>query len=387
MAKDVAVLDFGSSKITVFIGERGVNNTINIIGMGECNYAGFSEGEWLEPEQLSMAVGMAISNAETNSRTKIRHLYIGVPGEFCRCVCRNVNLSLNKKRKITDADVDALHEQGDTFKLRSDLTLINSQPIYYTIDDERRLIQPVGLSSSKLGGFISYIFAETDFIEFVDKIMEDVGIESSEYVCSMLAETMFLFDCVERDRWVVLRDVGYITTNVVVARGDGIVSMYNFSLGGGYITGDLATALDIPFAQAESLKQKIVLSLNMSDEDVYSVNTSRDAVENFPAKTVNEIATARIKVIAQTIEKCLSECQYDFPEYIPYYLTGGGLSYMKGARDALSKFLSKPVQTVAPSLPQFNRPHMSSSLGLLDMVLNQQAPIKKQSLFKRLFGK
>lgn len=355
--------------------------------MGECNYAGFSEGEWLEPEQLSMAVGMAISNAETNSRTKIRHLYIGVPGEFCRCVCRNVNLSLNKKRKITDADVDALHEQGDTFKLRSDLTLINSQPIYYTIDDERRLIQPVGLSSSKLGGFISYIFAETDFIEFVDKIMEDVGIESSEYVCSMFAETMFLFDCVERDRWVVLIDVGYITTNVVVARGDGIVSMYNFSLGGGYITGDLATALDIPFAQAESLKQKIVLSLNMSDEDVYSVNTSRDAVENFPAKTVNEIATARIKVIAQTIEKCLSECQYDFPEYIPYYLTGGGLSYMKGARDALSKFLSKPVQTVAPSLPQFNRPHMSSSLGLLDMVLNQQAPIKKQSLFKRLFGK
>lgn len=45
MTRDVAVLDFGSGKITVFIGERGVNNTINIIGMGEANYAGFFEGD------------------------------------------------------------------------------------------------------------------------------------------------------------------------------------------------------------------------------------------------------------------------------------------------------------------------------------------------------
>ncbi len=386
MAKDVAVLDFGSGKITVFIGERGVNNTINIIGMGEAHYAGFFEGEWIEPEQLGMAVSMAISNAETNSRTKIKHLYIGVPGEFCRSVCRNVSLSFNKKRRITDADVDALHEQGDTFKLYQDLELINSQPIYYTVDDERRLIQPVGLTSTKLGGFISYIFAETTFTEYVGSIMKEIGIESTEYVCSMLAETLFLFDGSERDRWVVLIDVGYTTTNVVVARGDGIVSMYNFSVGGGHITGDLATELNISFAQAESLKQKIVLSLNMGDEDVYAVNTSRDSVDNFPAKEVNRIATERIKMIAQTIEKCLSECKYDFPDYIPYHLTGGGISYIKGARDCMSRFLGKSVQTIAPSLPQYNRPHLSSSLGLLDMVLNQQAPIKKKGFFGRLFG-
>lgn len=387
MAQDVAILDFGSSKITVLIGERGVNNTISISGMGECNYAGFSDGRWFEPDQLSMVIGRAISSAETNSRTKIRHLYIGVPGEFSACVCNEVSLSLSKKRKITEADVDALHEQGDTFKLQTKYTLINSQPIYYTIDDERRLIQPIGLSSGKLGGVISYILAENEFIHFIDKIMDELGIESIEYVSSILAETLFLFDGVKRDQYVVLIDVGYITTSVAVARGDGILSLYSFSTGGGHISGDLALELDIPFTQAENLKQKVVLSLNMGDEDVYAVNTTRDTVVNFPAKEVNRIVMDRIKTIAKTVEGCLDKCKYDYPDYIPYYLTGGGLSYLKGSRDYLSKLLNKPVEIIAPSLPQFNRPHLSSSLGLLDMVLNQQAPAKKKGLLARLLGK
>ncbi len=51
MAQDIAVLDFGSGKIDVLIGERGVNNTICINGMGECDYAGFADGEWFEPDQ------------------------------------------------------------------------------------------------------------------------------------------------------------------------------------------------------------------------------------------------------------------------------------------------------------------------------------------------
>ena len=125
MAQDVAILDFGSSKITVLIGERGVNNTITVNGIGECDYAGFSDGEWFEPEQLTYVVGHAISNAETNSRTKIRHLYIGVPGEFTTCVCRDAQISLSKKRKITEADVEALHEQGNAFRGDVDYTLIN----------------------------------------------------------------------------------------------------------------------------------------------------------------------------------------------------------------------------------------------------------------------
>lgn len=386
MANDAAILDFGSSKITVLIGERGVNNTITVNGIGECEYAGFSDGEWFEPEQLTYVIGHAVSNAETNSRTKIRHLYIGVPGEFTTAVCRDVSVNFPRKKRITDADVDALHAQRDEFSSLNDYTLINVQPVYYTLDDERRLIQPVGLNSTRLGGHISYILAENKFIRFIDRIMEEIGIESVEYVSALLAETLFLFDDIKRDRYVLLLDVGYITSSIVLARGDGILFQRTFSLGGGHITGDLATALEISFTKAESLKRKVVLSLNVGEQDVYEV-TSRDDTETYPAQLVNEIVTETVGRLARTVTKCLAQCEYDYPDYIPLSLTGGGLSYIKGARDCLSKQLNKPVEIVGPPLPQFSRPHLSSSLGLMDMVLNQQSPVRKKGFFARLFGK
>ena len=75
-------------------------------------------------------------------------------------------------------------------------------------------------------------------------------------------------------------------------------------------------------------------------------------------------------VIASLIQKCFNRCEYSFPDYIPVYLTGGGLSYLKGARDYLSKKLGRKVEIIAPALPQLNRPHFSTALGVLDIALD-----------------
>jgi len=387
LAQDVSILDFGSGKITVLIGRRGVNNTLCISGMGECDYAGFMDGEFLEPDQLLYVIGHAVANAETNSRTKIKHLYIGVPGEFTTAECREGNLSIGKKRKITDDDIDALHGMGNRYKNHPDYSLINSQGVYYTLDDDKRLIQPVGLSSGKIGGLISYILAENGFIKFVDGIMKSLGIESYDYISSLLAQTLFLFDDKVRDRFVVMIDCGYITTNVVVARGDGILAQYNIPLGGGHISGYLATFFKISFSQGEALKRKVVLSLNVGEEDRYQISANRSDTVDFSAQEANEIVAYGVKKIADTVAKCLKECPYDYPDYIPYHLTGGGLSYIKGARELFSKHLIKPVEIVAPSIPQFNRPHLSASLGMLDMALSLQPPEEKKGFWARLFGR
>lgn len=370
MAKrQVAILDFGSSKITVLIAERGVNGMFNIKGTGEIEYAGFMEGEFIEPEKVRMAVGLAISNAEQTAGSKITSLYIGVPGEFTIVVCRESSVNFAKRKKITDLDITQMFNIGNIYKNHPTHTVINNTPIYFTLDDNRRIIEPRGLASTRLSGFVSYVLAENNFLDFVEDIVSDLGIRETEYVSSTLAESLFLFEPEIRDRYAILVDCGHISTNVMLIRGDGLLFLNSFSMGGGHITGDLSQCLKISFSQAEALKRKIVLSLSTDDSDYYEV-AGKDYLVPFSAKAANEIVMARIDSIASFILKCFSRCEYDFPDYIPVHLTGGGLSYIKGARDYLSKKIGRKVDIVAPPIPQLNRPHFSTSLGVLDIALD-----------------
>ena len=278
-------------------------------------------------------------------------------------------MNFAKRKKINEADINQLMFNGNIYKNHPTHTVINNSPIYYTLDDNRRIIEPRGLVSTRLGGFISYNLAENNFLDFVETMCTDLGVRETEYISSTLAESLFLFDPEVRDRYALLVDCGHISTSVMLARGDGLLFMNSFSMGGGHITGDLAQCLKISFYQAEGLKRKIVLSLLADDSDYYEVS-GRDYVLPFSAKTANEIVTERIDLIASLIQKCFNRCEYSFPDYIPVYLTGGGLSYLKGARDYLSKKLGRKVEIIAPALPQLNRPHFSTALGVLDIALD-----------------
>ena len=366
-SKRVAVLDIGSSSVTVLVGERGVNNTFKITGKGVSDYAGFENGQFIEPDMVKMAIALAIANAEGASGEKITELFVGVPGEFSTFVTKECNLPFFRQRKITQNDVDQLYYNGNNFKSPTH-TVINNSPIYFTLEDGRRVIDPVGLIASKLSGLISFCLADNNFLDFIEGILESLGVKQSFYISACLAECLHMFEPEIRDRYVLLVDCGYITTNVMLSRGDGILYLSNFSMGGGYITADLSQCLKISFNVAESLKHKAVITWNADPKETYEVQ-NKEFVCSFNAKDTNQIIRDRIDLIAKYIEKALSNCTFDFPEYIPLYLTGGGLNYLKGVKDALSKRLGRRVELVKPNIPHISRPDTSSEIGLLDVAI------------------
>ena len=379
--KEVAVLDIGSYKITVIVGERGINNTFNIKGTGEVEYTGFSDGEFFEPDDVKNAIALAIANAETTSHSKISHLYVGVPGEFTSVICRECNINFPKRKRVTEQDINQLFYVGNIYRKHPTHTVINNTPIYFTLDDSRKIIDPCGMTSTRLGGYISYVLAENNFLDFIENILEELGVRSAEYISSALAESMYLFDTEIRDRYALLLDCGYLTSSVMLVRGDGLLFLKTFSIGGGHIMGDLAECLRISLSQAENLKRKVVLSIDAGESDYYEV-AGKDYLMPISAKTANEIVKARVDHIASMVLKCISKCEYEIPDYIPLYLTGGGLSYMRGARDYFSKKIGRRVEIISPSLPNLNRPHFSSTFGLLDMALDEN-----QSNLSTLFGR
>ena len=147
MKNAVAIIDVGSTSIVTMIGEHGVNNTFNVCGKGEIFYAGFQNAEFLEPESLKLVVANSLSNAEISSDKKIYEIYVGVPGEFCTCVTKTINLSFPKYKKITQFDVQNIFDTGNDFDNDPTFTVINKSVIYYEVDGSKRVIDPVGLKA------------------------------------------------------------------------------------------------------------------------------------------------------------------------------------------------------------------------------------------------
>ena len=381
--KDVAILDFGSEKITVFVGHRDVNNTFAISGVGESEYAGFLNGEFLEPDKLKVAMGVAITNAEENAKCSIHQLYIGVPAEFCYCICKNASLNFQKLKNVTKNDIAELFMQANNFSDVKSHMVINQSSIYYVLNDSVKAVNPIGMSAQKLSASLSFVLAENNFIELINSFMYDLEISSVEYISTELAQALFLLDEDERDAYAIMVDCGYITTSVSLIKGNGLLSLSSFSLGGGHITADLSECLKIPFSEAEALKRKIVLSIEPSEKDSYEVVVDSQPTP-ISSAVANDIVESRIEDIARGILKCISTWKYEYPDFIPIYITGGGLSYLKGAKDLLSKMIGKNIEVIAPATTQYNKPHLSSSLALLNSALSQEELKQPKTLWGRI---
>ena len=370
MKKELAVImDVGSLKITSLIGERGVNKTFVVRSQKDVEYEGFCEGEFFDTQSLETAIEKSVENLTQNLGFKVKKLFVGVPAEFTIVVQRDYQIALSKRRRITEDDVNRLFDEAFVDNLDA-FTLINRSSILFELDDFRRFADPVGEVSETLKGKLSFVLCKNYFIDIISSKLKKLGINDVEYVSSTLAESLFLIEPETRDRVAILIDVGYITSSFSILQGDGLVYQRAFSYGGGYITANLAEEFSVDFEIAESLKRKINICLNHGEEDNYEIINGEEGYY-FSANKVKEIAIESLDNICAEIEKSMIMSKLNIPAHIPVFVTGGGISYIRGAKEHIAKRISMNVEVVGPKIPLYNKPTNSSCLAVLDLALQQ----------------
>ena len=176
---------------------------------------------------------------------------------------------------------------------------------------------------------------------------------------------------------VLLVDSGDLTTSIALVKGDGLVSLTSFSRGGGFITNDLAEAFDLSMTEADRLKKQVVLSLKGKQNDYYELTTDLGKSTRILLNEANEVVGYRIEELCEVIAKCLQMNNQQFASYLPVYLTGGGISKLKGGRDYLAKCLGRNVSYGKPSIPGKDRAELASIYSLVNSSLNSNDDLKK----------
>ena len=246
--KSVAVLCVGSSEITALTGARGVNNTFVFKGIHTEKYDGYADAQFFDPSGLKSAVFSALEHMEISCGAKTKKIYVGVPGEFVTVVTKRHLISFQRKRRIVPSDIDVLYRNG--FEENRHGEFIRRGSIYFVTSDKRRIIDPVGMVSDSLEGYLSYFYADPRFTELFRNIMAEYGIHKVEFLPVSLAEALYLIPSEVRDEYAILLDIGYMSMTFGIVCGNGVVFQRSASVWGGHVAAHMIEDIDIPFEAA-----------------------------------------------------------------------------------------------------------------------------------------
>ena len=357
------IFDIGSSKISLLACSVKKGKTIIITSIDKL-YDGFMDGEFFSAHDLPTVFKELINEMQERLSCKIDSVYIGVPSEFCACVCKRVTRNFVPSKKLSDADIQALFDGINDFPNNKDYTVISFSPLEYDIDGVKTL-QP---TNKKISNFIMdccYVLVKKDFITIIEQSLDEFNLDI-EYMSTSLAQAhLCMKDMNNTMSPIAIVDVGHITTSVAIAKGEGLMMLSSFSLGGGHITADLMQVRNLSFNDAELIKRKVSLTIQSKKDEKYSVYTKGKSV-NALISITNEVVNARLEHIAKIINKVLE--QNPIFNDIPVYITGDGVCNFRGIKNLLEVVLNRPVYMFKTIYNDGNNQYQTSKLGLSRLV-------------------
>lgn len=391
MKTTVAAMDFGTSKLVALVAETSGRTRCDIIGAGIATYDGFLDKRWNAPAQLNDAISSAIHEAEAQSRTRIKDINIGVPGDFCTVYAMEAKVDLQgADPRVTIKDIDELFNKATQALGEVKGMIIHRSPAWFMVDDGKKTLEPMGMRGYEMRAMVSFVVADQFFIDDVSERFKALGLNVTGCFSSPTGQAMLFVPDEERDRTAVLVDIGYLNTEVMTVEGDALTFLKVIPMGGGNISADVAYGLDISLTAAEQIKRQYVFGLSAGQTSFEAVGKS-GSTETYPREKVEAVLEPRAEEICEAVRDAIKESGVRLGNWSPIYLTGGGLAINRGGRDYLAAKLDKPVRELPRKAVKLSSPAYSSALGLLDLIIDtiSNAHVPAGGLggfFKSLFG-
>ena len=278
-------------------------------------------------------------------------------------VTKKVDVEYERSKRITDYDVDYLYQKGDDFN-EGGFRTVSATAIAYSLDGGSWSFEdPRNRFAQKLAVNASYILCEKKYFSVFNEIASRLGFKTVQYHPTPLCEILSVFEKEERFNQQLLVDVGYLSTSVVVFKGDGVQALKSFSYGWAHIAANLYEMLEIPFEDAEEMLKQIDLNLYYEDGEIYTTASGYD----IPIAEAVEIARASLNVLVSTVKQAAEECDFMGSSALPVYLTGDAFEQFRGAPKYIERGLMQTVAVVSPKYPSYNKPQFSSCMSLIEV--------------------
>jgi cell division protein FtsA len=364
----IVAIELGSSKMTGIAGQKNLDGSVQILAVVKEDSSSFiRKGVVYNIDKTAQCLTSIIKKLETQLKTEITQVYVGVGGQSIRSVKNVIAKDLPSETIVTQDMVIELMDANRNMTYQ-DQEILDAAVQEYKVGSQLQL-DPVGIQATHLEGNFLNILERNSFYKNLNKCFETAGINVAEMYLAPLALADSVLTEAEKRSGCALVDLGADTTTVSVFSKNILRHLAVIPLGSNNITKDIAT-LQMEEADAEQMKLKYASAFtdnNEIDNDLkYSIDTDR------------QIESRKfIEIVEGRLEEIIENVWYQIPS--EYYdkllggiiLTGGG-SNMKNIEKAFTNHTHVDKIRVAKFVTQTvlsNNELIKAHNGMMNTVL------------------
>lgn len=379
----IAALDVGSTKICCLIArvedfrkpkpDASLSN-IRVLGVGHNIAEGIRNGAIIDMESCELSIRRAVQSAETMANETIDRVYINLSAGRPVSQIIEIHLDING-HQIVEADLGKIIEQGKSIKIAEDQELIHLLPVDFSIDGNRGVKDPCGMTGKSLTAQMHLVIGDIGPKKNLKAVVERCHLDIDNFVVSPLASGLACLVEDEVDLGVTVVDMGGGTTTIAIFFDGSVIFTDSIPVGGMHVTNDIARGLCTSVSEAERLKTlhgSAILSA-IDDRELLEIpQTGSDAqtvVTQVEKSKLINIIKPRLEEVFELIKISISKSEFEPIAGRRVVLTGGA-SQLPGICDLAQSILKKQVRLGKPVRTNgltdaVSGPAFSTSVGLL----------------------
>jgi cell division protein FtsA len=373
MAKNghvIVGLDIGTTKTCAIVAEI-TDTGIDIIGIGSHPTDGLKKGVVVNIENTVETIKRAVEEAEHMSGCEISSVYTGIAGGHIKGQ-NSLGIVAVKGREVDEADVQRAIEAANAIAIPLDREILHTLPQSFAVDDQDGVKYPVGMAGVRLEAKVHIVTGSMTSVQNIVKSVNRVGLDINDIILEQLASSEAVLSEDEKDLGVALLDIGGGTTDIAVYSEGSIRHTAVLPLGGNYITGDIATGLRTPLAEAEKIKIKYGCAFTPiipADETIEVPSVGGRVPRGVSRQILGRIIEPRMEEILTLAYKEIVKSGYEDILAAGVVLTGG-TSIMDGVAELAEQVFNMPVRKGCPTglgglKDLVNSPMYATGVGLV----------------------
>ncbi|MFJ7747182.1 cell division protein FtsA [Peribacillus sp. NPDC097295] len=359
-------LDIGTSSVKVIIGEM-VNDTLNIIGVGNVKSEGLKKGSIVDIDETVQSIQKAVEQAERMIGMEIKKVIVGISGNHVTLQpCHGVVAVSSENKEIIEHDVFRVREAAELVTIPSDREIIDVVPIHYKVDELDEISDPRGMIGVRLEMRGILITGLRTVLHNTLRCVERAGLEITDIALQPLAAGGLVLSKDEKELGVALVDIGGGSTTLAIFEQGYLQYTSVIPIGGETLTKDLSIVLRTTMEDAEKIKIKHGHAFydDASEDEVFQIPIiGSDQQQTCNQLMLSDIIEARLTEIFELIQDDLR--RLGFQEVPGGFVLTGGVVKMPGVLELAQYVFQNRVRTAEPNYIGVREPQYTTAVGLI----------------------